>query len=132
MIVPLQWAIHTDPAHWHEPLSFKPDRFIAEDGSLAKPRAFLPFQTGKDRKVENGARGGRASSHFARSSFMPHQGKRMCVGDELAKMMLFLFAARMLRSFVISLPADAPVDLEGECGITLVPKPHRLVFTPRE
>jgi ecdysteroid 25-hydroxylase CYP306A1 len=60
------------------------------------------------------------------------QGKRMCVGDELAKMMLFLFAARMLRSFVISLPADAPVDLEGECGITLVPKPHRLVFTPRE
>ncbi|XP_011339143.2 cytochrome P450 306a1 isoform X2 [Ooceraea biroi] len=104
MVVPLQWAIHTDPAHWHDPLSFKPERFIAEDGSLAKPKAFLPYQT----------------------------GKRMCVGDELAKMMLFLLAARMLHSFAISLPTDAQIDLEGECGITLVPKPHRLIFMPRE
>jgi len=128
MIVPLQWAIHTDPAHWREPLSFNPDRFIAEDGSLAKPRAFLPFQAGKDGKMNAPAT---VSRLVSRSRFSC-QGKRMCVGDELAKMMLFLFAARMLHSFVISLPADAPVDLEGECGITLVPKPHRLVFTPRE
>lgn len=47
MVVPLQWAIHTDRSYWHDPLSFKPDRFIAEDGSLAKPKAFLPYQTGK-------------------------------------------------------------------------------------
>lgn len=56
----------------------------------------------------------------------------MCVGDELAKMMLFLFAARFLHSFVISVPLDMPIDLEGECGITLIPKPHRLIFTSRE
>ncbi|KAL6422976.1 hypothetical protein ACFW04_010463 [Cataglyphis niger] len=104
MIIPLQWAIHTDPSYWEDPLSFKIERFIAEDGSLAKPKAFLPFQT----------------------------GKRMCVGDELAKMILFLFAARILHSFVISVPPDTHIDLEGECGITLVPKPHRLVFTLRE
>jgi len=57
MIVPLQWAIHTDPSYWHDPLSFKPERFIAEDGSLAKPKAFLPFQAGKNLnakcKIEN-------------------------------------------------------------------------------
>lgn len=47
MVIPLQWAIHTDPSYWHDPLSFKAERFIAEDGSLAKPKAFLPFQTGK-------------------------------------------------------------------------------------
>jgi len=47
MIIPLQWAIHTDPSFWHDPLLFKPERFIAEDGSLAKPKAFLPYQTGK-------------------------------------------------------------------------------------
>ncbi|XP_071563531.1 cytochrome P450 306a1 [Temnothorax nylanderi] len=104
MVVPLQWAIHTDPSYWHDPLSFKPERFIAEDGSLVKPKAFLPYQA----------------------------GKRMCVGDELAKMILFLFAARFLHSFVISVPSGMRIDLEGECGITLIPKPHRLVFTSRE
>lgn len=56
----------------------------------------------------------------------------MCVGDELARMILFLFAARILHSFVISVSADTCIDLEGECGITLVPKPHRLTFTLRE
>lgn len=56
----------------------------------------------------------------------------MCVGDELAKMILFLFAARLLHSFVISVPSGAHIDMEGECGITLVPKPYRLVFTSRE
>lgn len=52
MIIPLQWAIHTDPSYWHDPLSFKPDRFIDEDGSLMKPEAFLPFQVGK-KKIKN-------------------------------------------------------------------------------
>ncbi|XP_029177903.1 cytochrome P450 306a1 [Nylanderia fulva] len=104
MVIPLQWAIHTNPLVWHDPLSFKVDRFIAEDGTLAKPKAFLPFQT----------------------------GKRMCIGDEFARMILFLFAARILHSFVISVPPGTCIDLEGECGITLVPKPHRLVFTLRE
>lgn len=56
----------------------------------------------------------------------------MCVGDELARMMLFLFAARFLHSFVITVPLDTRIDLEGECGITLVPKPHRLIFTSRK
>ncbi|XP_011693655.1 PREDICTED: cytochrome P450 306a1 [Wasmannia auropunctata] len=104
MVIPLQWAIHTDPSYWHDPSLFKPERFIAEDGNLDKPKAFLPYQT----------------------------GKRMCVGDELARMMLFLFAARFLHSFVISIPSGTHIDLEGECGITLVPKPHRLIFTSRE
>ncbi|XP_012228131.1 cytochrome P450 306a1 [Linepithema humile] len=104
MVIPLQYAIHTDSSYWQDPLSFRPERFITDEGALAKPKAFLPFQT----------------------------GKRMCVGDELARMMLFLFAARILHSFAISTPSGAHIDLEGECGITLVPKPHRLVFTPRE
>lgn len=54
MVIPLQWAIHTDPSYWHEPLRFKPERFVAEDGSLAKPEAFLPFQAGKSAARESG------------------------------------------------------------------------------
>ncbi|CAL7950803.1 unnamed protein product [Xylocopa violacea] len=103
MIVPVQWAVHTDPLYWQDPLEFRPDRFLAEDGSFFKPESFLPFLT----------------------------GKRVCVGEELARMILFLFAGNILRAFVVSVPPDEVVDLEGECGITLVPKPHRLTFTPR-
>lgn len=131
MVVPLQWAIHTDSTYWCDPLMFKPERFIAEDGSLAKPKAFLPYQAGKltwgnkNTKLETVS----DTEHIVLYGTI---GKRMCVGDELAKMMLFLFAARFLHSFVISVPFGMRIDLEGECGITLVPKPHRLTFTPRE
>ncbi|XP_012282355.1 cytochrome P450 306a1 [Orussus abietinus] len=103
MVVPLQWAIHMDPRIWPDPVEFRPQRFLAEDGSLSKPEAFLPFQS----------------------------GKRMCVGDELARMLLFLFAGKILQSFKVRLAPGSTIDLEGEGGITLVPKPHRLVFAPR-
>ncbi|CAK9827142.1 Cytochrome P450 306a1 [Anthophora retusa] len=103
MIVPMQWAVHTDPVYWQDPLEFRPDRFLTEDGRFFKPESFLPFQT----------------------------GKRVCVGEELARMILFLFAGRILGAFVVSVPPDEAVDLEGECGITLVPKPHRLTFLRR-
>lgn len=49
MIVPMQWAIHLNPAYWSDPHDFKPDRFIAEDGSIIKHEAFMPFQYGKCR-----------------------------------------------------------------------------------
>ncbi|XP_076639914.1 cytochrome P450 enzyme phantom isoform X2 [Colletes latitarsis] len=103
MIVPVQWAVHTDPAYWQDPLEYRPERFLAEDGTFFKPESFLPFQT----------------------------GKRVCVGEELARMILFLFAARILRALNISVPSNETVDLEGDCGITLVPKPHRLMFVAR-
>ncbi|XP_076377158.1 cytochrome P450 enzyme phantom [Megalopta genalis] len=103
MIVPMQWAVHTDPTYWPDPLEFRPDRFLAEDGSFFKPDSFLPFQS----------------------------GKRVCVGEELARMTLFLYAGRILRKFDVSIPPGETIDLEGDSGITLVPKPHRLMFAER-
>ncbi|XP_061940168.1 cytochrome P450 306a1 isoform X2 [Apis cerana] len=47
MIVPMQWAVHTDPAYWHDPLEFRPDRFLSDDGTFFKPESFLPFQNGQ-------------------------------------------------------------------------------------
>lgn len=47
MIVPMQWAVHTDPAYWRDPLEFRPGRFLSDDGSFFKPESFLPFQNGK-------------------------------------------------------------------------------------
>lgn len=103
MIIPLQWAVHMDSRYWIDPEKFNPKRFLAEDGSLAKPEAFIPFQS----------------------------GKRMCVGDELARMILLFFSSRILQSFTISHHPNATPDIQGDCGITLSPKPHQLVFKPR-
>ncbi|KAJ8676569.1 hypothetical protein QAD02_012356 [Eretmocerus hayati] len=104
MIVPLQWAVHLNPASWSDPDTFKPGRFLSEDGNLIKPDSFLPFQT----------------------------GKRMCPGEDLARMILFLFGARILYNFSITVPSNEEIDLEGQCGITLVPKPQNLIFKRRK
>lgn len=105
MIIPLQWAIHMNPNYWENPNEFIPERFISPDGFLIKPCAFIPFQT----------------------------GKRMCVGDELAKMIMIIFISTIIKEFKISIPSDdEPIDLNGDCGITLVPKNYKLTFIARQ
>ncbi|KAJ8944550.1 hypothetical protein NQ318_009713 [Aromia moschata] len=105
MLVPLQWAIHMNENVWVKPEQFNPWRFVNEEGKVVKGEHFMPYQI----------------------------GKRMCVGDELARMLLFLFGATIIQNFELTLERyDA--DLTGECGITLTPKPHRLIFSeiPRQ
>jgi ecdysteroid 25-hydroxylase CYP306A1 len=55
----------------------------------------------------------------------------MCVGEEFARMMLFLFGASIIHKFNIKAPEGVDIDLEGECGITMTPKLQKLLFTPR-
>lgn len=59
-------------------------------------------------------------------------GKRMCVGDEWARMMLFMFSAGLLQRVHLSLPRGEEADLEGVCGITLTPKDQRIRCASRE
>ncbi|XP_017042174.1 cytochrome P450 306a1 [Drosophila ficusphila] len=101
MIVALQWAIHMDPVAFPEPEEFRPERFLAPDGSYLAPPQFIPFSS----------------------------GSRMCPGDEMARMMLTLFAGRIFRRFHLELPQGCDVDMEGESGITLTPVPHKLRFS---
>lgn len=57
----------------------------------------------------------------------------MCVGEELAKMLLHLFSANILLNFKIKVGRDFDkLDLSGIRGLTLSPPDHQLIFEKRE
>ncbi|XP_005093227.1 cytochrome P450 1B1 [Aplysia californica] len=70
------WALHHDPAEWADPWEFRPERFLD-----AKQRLIPP-------------------SHPARRKLMVFgAGRRVCLGEALAKNRLFLFAAALVQHF---------------------------------
>lgn len=58
-------------------------------------------------------------------------GKRMCIGDDLARIFLFMFSVNILQTFQISLEDPDGINLSGECGITLTPPDYKLIFTAK-
>ncbi|XP_063915649.1 cytochrome P450 306a1-like [Zophobas morio] len=101
MIMPLLWAIHMDPQFYKEPEEFRPGRFLDSNGHFFKPESFLPFQS----------------------------GKRMCIGEDIAKTAATIFIAGVLQNFRVERVDSTPLDLTGICGATLIPKPQKLIFT---
>ncbi|NXV83931.1 CP2U1 protein, partial [Atlantisia rogersi] len=71
VIVPNLWSVHRDPNIWEKPDEFQPSRFLDENGQLIKKDAFIPFG----------------------------MGKRVCMGEQLAKMELFLIFVSLMQSF---------------------------------
>ncbi|CAJ1048364.1 steroid 17-alpha-hydroxylase/17%2C20 lyase-like [Xyrichtys novacula] len=98
------WSIHHDPEHWDDPDLFNPDRFLDDQGQRVTPPCFLPF----------GA------------------GPRVCVGESLARLELFLFLSSLLQRISFSLPhGDPPPNLQGRLGVVLQPLPYKVVVSPR-
>ncbi|KAL9969644.1 hypothetical protein ACROYT_G021881 [Oculina patagonica] len=85
-------AVHLDPKCWENPTVFNPYRHIDEDGKLiTKQGNFYPF----------GA------------------GRRVCAGEPLAKVKLFLFLSWILQRFTFVAEEDeSPPRLKGVFGIT--------------
>lgn len=93
-----------DPNLWDEPNKFNPSRFIDNSGKIKRPEYFMPFGV----------------------------GRRMCLGDVLARKEMFLFFACMLHQFDVQMEAgDAPPSLEGTVGATISPKAFRVKFIAR-
>nr|KAG5708845.1 hypothetical protein BaRGS_009254 [Batillaria attramentaria] len=92
-------SVLLDPGVWTEPLQFRPERFIGPDGKLTRPDEFIPFAV----------------------------GPRMCIGQPLARMELFLYLATMIQHFRFLPPDDGRLpSLEGNLGVTYTPKPFRI------
>ncbi|CAB1416773.1 unnamed protein product [Pleuronectes platessa] len=100
VIIPNLFGAHHDPAVWTDPCSFRPERFL-EGGGGSTTRSLVPF-------------GG---------------GARLCLGESVAKMELFLFTAYLLRDFQFVLPegeASLP-DLRGVASVVLKVKSYKVI-----
>ncbi|KAF7650160.1 hypothetical protein LDENG_00130380 [Lucifuga dentata] len=98
------WAIHHDPQHWDKPDLFNPNRFLDIQGQRVMPSCFLPF----------GA------------------GPRVCVGESLARMELFLFLSSLLQRMSFRVPDGVPPpNLQGRLGVVLQPLPYKIAVTPK-
>nr|AID61380.1 cytochrome P450 [Calliphora stygia] len=103
-VIPLINSVHMDPNLWEKPEEFNPRRFLDSEGKVRKPEYFIPFGV----------------------------GRRMCLGDVLARMELFLFFASFMHSFNITLPQGQPLpSLKGNVGATITPEAFKVCLTPR-
>ncbi|XP_020652021.3 cytochrome P450 2U1 isoform X1 [Pogona vitticeps] len=104
IIIPNLWSVHRDPKIWERPNDFYPARFLDEKGQLLKKETFIPFGI----------------------------GKRVCMGEQLAKMELFLIFVSLLQSFTFQFPEDSQKpSMEGRFGLTLAPFPFNIIALKR-
>ncbi|XP_054459075.1 cytochrome P450 2J6-like [Anoplopoma fimbria] len=102
-LMPILTSVLFDKSQWETPDTFNPGHFLDADGKFVKREAFLPFSA----------------------------GKRVCPGEGLAKMELFLFFVGLLQKFSFSVPDGVELSTEGVTGVTRVPHPYKVYAKAR-
>lgn len=76
-----------------------------------------------------------SSSCLPCSSISCFTGRRMCLGDVLTKMEVFLFLTSLIQSYELCVPSEEsslPVsDMGGTAAVSVVPKPFQVSLRPR-
>ncbi|XP_033120132.1 cytochrome P450 2U1-like [Anneissia japonica] len=101
------WALHNDPKYWDAPDDFQPERFLDSSNSVKQRLpSFLPFST----------------------------GRRVCVGESLAKAEIFLLFTWLIQNYKFSKPpgVEGPVAIGGLPQAINIPKPYKTVATLRD
>ncbi|XP_054947711.1 vitamin D 25-hydroxylase isoform X2 [Physeter macrocephalus] len=90
------YSVHFDEKYWRDPEIFYPDRFLDSNGYFAKKEALVPFSL----------------------------GRRHCLGEQLARMEMFLFFTTLLQRFHLHFPHELVPNLKPRLGMTLQPQPY--------
>nr|XP_033791784.1 cytochrome P450 2K6-like [Geotrypetes seraphini] len=103
-IIPLLASVLNDQTQFEKPEQFNPQHFLDSAGSFVKKDAFMPFSA----------------------------GRRICAGETLAKMELFLYFTSLLQKFTFRPPPGVTnLDLTPAVGFTTPPMPHLVCALPR-
>ncbi|XP_060114369.1 cytochrome P450 2F3-like [Heteronotia binoei] len=104
-IIPLLCTSQFDPTQFKNPTSFDPTHFLDENGRFKKNDAFMAFSA----------------------------GKRVCLGEGLALMELFIFLTTILQNFRLK-PLMDPQDIDitpESTGLGSIPRPYQFCLLPR-
>uniref|UniRef100_G3UBC9 Cytochrome P450 n=1 Tax=Loxodonta africana TaxID=9785 RepID=G3UBC9_LOXAF len=97
-------SVLKDEAVWKQPFRFHPEHFLDAQGRFVKQEAFMPFSA----------------------------GRRLCLGEPLARMELFLFFTCLLQRFSFLVPAGQPRPSDhGVYAFLFTPFPYQLCAVPR-
>ncbi|MEE6491128.1 hypothetical protein FKM82_016105 [Ascaphus truei] len=105
-MLPILGTVLRDPSQFETPDEINLKHFLDENGKFKKNNGFLAFSA----------------------------GKRMCIGESLVRMQLFIFFATILQKFKLKTTVD-PKDLDispAECGFETLPPSFKISFIPRE
>ncbi|XP_023650394.2 cytochrome P450 2B4-like [Paramormyrops kingsleyae] len=98
-------AIFTNKDHWKFPNEFNPGNFLDDEGKFLKHEFFVPFSL----------------------------GPRLCLGEQLARMELFIFFTSLLQRLRFTHPPGVTSSHnDGIFGLIRSPKPFKLVCQKRE
>ncbi|XP_066568938.1 cytochrome P450 2J2 [Amia ocellicauda] len=96
-------SVLCDKKEWETAETFNPRHFLDSNGKFFKRESFIPFSA----------------------------GRRVCLGEQLARMELFLFFTSLLQRFSFSPPPGEEPKLEIQEGFTLCPQPFQICASPR-
>ncbi|EGW10675.1 Cytochrome P450 2D20 [Cricetulus griseus] len=97
-------SVLKDETVWEKPLHFHPEHFLDAQGRFVKHEAFMPFSA----------------------------GRRVCLGEPLARMELFLFFTCLLQRFSFSVPDGQPRPSDqGIFTLPVTPVPYELCAVMR-
>ncbi|XP_068100624.1 cytochrome P450 2K1-like [Hyperolius riggenbachi] len=100
-VIPFLTSVLYDKTQWETPYEFNPNHFLDGSGKFVRRDAFMPFSA----------------------------GRRICAGEGLAKMELFLFFTGLLQTFTFLPPpgiSREDLDLTPGSGFLLIPHPYLL------
>ncbi|XP_069313192.1 cytochrome P450 2F1 isoform X3 [Eulemur rufifrons] len=104
-VITLLNTVHYDPSQFRTPQEFNPEHFLDANQSFKKSPAFMPFSA----------------------------GRRLCLGESLARMELFLYLTAILQSFSLQ-PLGPPEDIDLRplsSGLGNLPRPFQLCLRAR-
>ncbi|KAG8552931.1 hypothetical protein GDO81_003164 [Engystomops pustulosus] len=104
-VFPMLSSVLKDPTCFPHPNEFNPRNFLDENGEFKKNDAFMPLAA----------------------------GKRICLGQALARLEVFILLITLLQNFTLKSPV-APDDLDitpDISGLGNFPKLYKMAFIPR-